>query len=180
MPILHRVSLAFVVLFALVGAACGDVPLAFHRAPISTHVTPSEHRTQPPPSRPPGKSAAQLAAERKLWIDTLTWNNVVAWNTAAGAYWPGATGTVSGMVCGGSLPACCTLTIESHGNPVAQNPISSASGLWQDLTSTWGDYGNFHNAKDAPPGTQNARNADIYANGAGWSNWKGDGCYPGG
>jgi hypothetical protein len=125
-------------------------------------------------------SPAQKRSDIQLWNATLLWDATVAWNTAAGVFWPGATGSVNGMACGGSLPSCCTLKIESHGNPVAQNPSSSASGLWQDLTSTWGYFDGKLNAKDATPGKQNERNAQIYANGAGWSNWVGDGCYPGG
>lgn len=125
-------------------------------------------------------AVAKRAAEVQLWVDTVTWDNTVAWNTAAGVFWPGTTGSVNGMVCGGPLPSCCTLTIESHGSPVAQNPISSASGLWQDLHDTWGGWAGFVEAKYAPAGTQNERNAQIYDWGRGWAAWKGDGCYPGG
>lgn len=125
-------------------------------------------------------AAAKRAADIRLWVQVTTWNNTVAWETALGHLYPGATGTYNGMACNGSLPACCTLAIESHGVASAQNPRSSASGLWQDLTSTWGMFRGYFNAKDAPAGTQNERNAQIYAYGAGWSNWKGDGCYPGG
>ncbi len=43
---------------------------------------------------------------------------------------------VNGYPCGGDLPPCYVLQRESKGNPVAQNPYSSASGLWQMINST--------------------------------------------
>jgi len=86
---------------------------------------------------------------------------------------------VNGYPCGGQLPSCCTLQHESGGQPRAENPVSSSSGLWQFLDSTWNNYGGFHHAADAPVSVQNARAAEVYANGAGASNWFGDGCYGG-
>ncbi len=91
-----------------------------------------------------------------------------------------ATNSVNGYPCGGDLPSCCTLQKESGGTPTAQNPVSSSSGLWQDTDSTWDNYKGYAHAKDAPPDIQNERNRQIWNNGAGWANWKGDGCYPGG
>lgn len=111
------------------------------------------------------------AHDVQLWEDTQKWNDAIVWNTAAGVYWPGTTGTVNGKVCGGTLPDCYILQRESKGDPTAQNPTSTASGLWQDLDSTWGGYDGFVHAKDAPAGTQNARNAEVWAGGAGASNW---------
>jgi len=93
---------------------------------------------------------------------------------------PGSTGFVNGYPCGGPLPNCCTLRIESGGNPTAQNPHSSASGLWQFMHDTWAGYGGYSEAKYAPPEVQNQRAIEVFAGGAGWGNWKGDGCYPGG
>lgn len=48
-------------------------------------------------------------------------------------------------------------TKESNWNPTAQNPSSSASGIWQMITSTWQAYKNagpWPYAKNAPPGEQ--------------------------
>lgn len=126
--------------------------------------------------QPVGPTPAQI----KLWNDTVLWNNTVKWNTAAGVFFVGATSSFNGFVCGGVLPSCCTLEKESHGTPTAQNPSSSASGLWQFMHDTWGGYGGFMEAKYAPPGTQNERAAQVFAGGAGWGAWAGDGCYPGG
>lgn len=73
--------------------------------------------------------------------------------------------------CGGPLPPCYVLARESGGNPRAQNPHSSASGLWQFVDGTWAGYGGYAHAKDAPITVQNARAAQVWAGGAGASNW---------
>lgn len=177
-------SVAFA-LTVLLAAGCGGPPLDRLVATPTPPVQEASARPKPVIHRPKAAvvdqaAVAQHAADVKLWVEVTTWNNVVAWETALGELFPGSTSTYNNMACGGSLPSCCTLQIESNGFPWAQNPISSASGLWQDLTSTWGGFGGFPNAKDAPAGTQNLRNSVIWAWGAGWSNWKGDGCYPGG
>lgn len=52
---------------------------------------------------------------------------------------------------------------ESAGSPTAkinykaQNPISTASGGFQFLDTTWNDYRGYKRAKDAPPSTQKRR-----------------------
>jgi hypothetical protein len=59
---------------------------------------------------------------------------------------------------------------ESRFNPIAQNPTSTASGLGQDINSTWREamqglgYGDVYpTAKSAPPPVQNAANIWIQA-----------------
>jgi len=73
--------------------------------------------------------------------------------------------------CGGSLPPCYVKARESGGSYSAQNPTSSASGAWQFLDSTWNGYGGYARAADAPPAVQDARAAQVWAGGAGCSNW---------
>lgn len=88
-------------------------------------------------------------------------------------------GSVNGYPCGGALPSCCTLRAESGGDPTAQNPSSSSSGLWQFTHDTWAGYGGYSEAKYAPAAVQNARAVQVFAGGSGASNWFGDGCYNG-
>ncbi|MFI5240363.1 MAG: hypothetical protein ACHQUB_01490 [Candidatus Saccharimonadia bacterium] len=65
---------------------------------------------------------------------------------------------------------------ESNGNPTAQNPISSASGLFGFLDSTWNHFGGYVHARQAPPIIQWVRFFQVFADGKGASNWRGDGC----
>lgn len=46
---------------------------------------------------------------------------------------------------------------ESGGNPTAQNPSSTASGLFQFLDSTWAGYGGYSRAMYAPQSVQEAK-----------------------
>lgn len=73
--------------------------------------------------------------------------------------------------CGGDLPPCYVLQRESGGNPKAENPTSTASGLWQFVDGTWNNFGGYHHASDAPVSVQNARAREVWANGAGASAW---------
>jgi hypothetical protein len=84
----------------------------------------------------------------------------------------GATGEVNGYPCGGQLPTCRVLACESGGNPLAENPSSTASGLWQILDSTWNGFGGYSHAAHAPVDVQNAKAAALWANGAGASHWR--------
>jgi len=46
---------------------------------------------------------------------------------------------------------------ESGGSYTAQNSRSTASGKYQFLNSTWGGYGGYKRAADAPPAVQDAK-----------------------
>jgi hypothetical protein len=73
--------------------------------------------------------------------------------------------------CGGDLPPCYVMMRESRGDIRAENPVSTASGKWQFLDSTWGGYGGYSHAADAPESVQDARAREVWAGGAGASNW---------
>jgi len=60
---------------------------------------------------------------------------------------------------------------ESGGNIRAQNPTSSASGKWQFIASTWAGFGGYSEAYLAPESVQDAKAAQLWANGAGCGHW---------
>lgn len=97
---------------------------------------------------------------------------LLAFVPPAGAHSVSTTGTVNGYPCGGDLPPCYVLYRESRGNPTAQNPVSSASGLWQFVHGTWGHYRGFYEAKYAPWQVQNERARTVWAGGRGCSHWR--------
>jgi len=133
--------------------------------PVQQHHSYVRVIVAPPP---PVQIMATTSPSMCGWNDRNCWHHV------------GQTvGSINGMPCGGDLPSCCTLRFESGGNPVAQNPHSSASGLWQDMHDTWGGYAGVSEAKYASVKDQNDRNRILFAGGAGAHNWYGDGCYNG-
>jgi len=72
--------------------------------------------------------------------------------------------------------AACIVTRESGGNPVAQNPVSTASGLFQDLDTTWNGYMGYAHAKDAPVAVQIEFNQQLSDYGRNLLPWAADGC----
>lgn len=79
--------------------------------------------------------------------------------------------TPSSGRCGGNLPPCYVMNRESGGSLTAQNPTSTASGKWQFLDSTWNGYGGYSSAAEAPESVQDAKAIEVWAGGAGCSNW---------
>lgn len=53
---------------------------------------------------------------------------------------------------------------ESHGNATAANPHSTASGLYQYTDPTWGNFGGYRRAMDAPPDVQTQKFKQDFAN----------------
>lgn len=128
------------------------------------------------------------------WAAVQEWNKAVARNEAlrqaeeakrqtprlrevqraasgGGSYHGNPAGSVNGYPCGGDLPPCYVLQRESRGNPGAENPVSSASGLWQFIDGTWNGFGGYSHASDAPPDVQNEKARQTWAGGAGAGHW---------
>lgn len=75
---------------------------------------------------------------------------------------------------GGSLPPPSVQRCETRGSAdpyKAENPTSSASGGWQITDGTWGGYGGYDHAADAPPEVQDERARQLWAGGRGSSHW---------
>ena len=75
----------------------------------------------------------------------------------------------------------CVRAHESGGNYRAENPISTASGAYQFLDSTWrtmsarAGHSGWGHAADAPPHVQDA--VAVYTVNSGWASaWNGTGC----
>ena len=75
----------------------------------------------------------------------------------------------------------CVRRHESGGNYQAENPVSTASGAYQFLDSTWrtmsarAGHSGYGHAADAPPHIQDA--VAIHTVNSGWSSaWNGTGC----
>jgi hypothetical protein len=75
----------------------------------------------------------------------------------------------------------CVRRHESGGNYQAKNPVSTASGAYQYLDSTWrtmsarAGHSGYGSARSAPPWVQDA--VAVYTVNSGWSSaWNGTGC----
>lgn len=75
--------------------------------------------------------------------------------------------------CGGSLPSCAVMACESRGNLTVRNyEGSSATGKWQITKGTWGGYGGYAEARDAPESVQDEKARQLWAGGAGKGHWR--------
>lgn len=67
--------------------------------------------------------------------------------------------------------AACIAKYESGGNPRAQNPHSTASGLFQFINGTWNNFGGYARAMYAPVSVQLKKFYIVWNNGRGAGNW---------
>lgn len=67
--------------------------------------------------------------------------------------------------------AACIAKYESGGNPRAQNPHSSASGLFQFVDGTWNHFGGYARAMYAPVSVQLQKFYIVWNGGRGAGNW---------
>lgn len=67
--------------------------------------------------------------------------------------------------------AKCIAHFESSGNPKAENPYSTASGLFQFVDGTWNNFMGYRRAKDAPINVQLRKFYIVWDGGRGASNW---------
>lgn len=67
--------------------------------------------------------------------------------------------------------ASCIAKYESGGNPRAQNPHSTASGLFQFIDGTWNHFGGYARAMYAPVSVQLKKFYIVWDGGRGAHNW---------
>lgn len=121
----------------------------------------------PEPRRGSHQTRTQLRWRK--WQDELMLTKVKDFFAALSLKKIAATAIGTGLLVGGlaftAVPASATTSVnwnaiiqcESGGNPTAQNPHSSASGLYQIIDGTWDHYDGYARAKDAPASVQTAK-----------------------
>ena len=67
--------------------------------------------------------------------------------------------------------AGCIAKYESGGNPRAENPTTTASGLYQFVDGTWNNYGGYSRASLAPASVQTEKFYQVWNGGQGAGNW---------
>lgn len=77
---------------------------------------------------------------------------------------------------GGSagFPGECIIDHESRN--AGTYTTANGDGAYQIIPSTWGGYGGYGQASDAPPAVQDERALQLWANGAGGRHWHGTNC----
>lgn len=115
-------------------------------APPTT--APAPPPTEPPPTAPPEPTTASP-------VDCGPWWDLIH------AYF------------GDAAPKACAVVGCETGytwDPTIENPRSTASGLFQDLDSTWNGHGGYSRAMYAPVEMQVAFNYNLYLQ-RGWQPW---------
>jgi hypothetical protein len=82
-----------------------------------------------------------------------------------------STGSHGGVCNGIDLPPCYVVQRESGFNPAAENPVSTASGLYQFVDGTWAGFGGYSHAAYAPVSVQVAKARQVWAMGRGCGHW---------
>lgn len=77
--------------------------------------------------------------------------------------------------CGGDYPPCWVAERESHGDYTAVNPTGcdgrTCGGKWQFDPLTWGGFGGYEFAQDAPPQLQDEKAKELWNGGKGCGHW---------
>lgn len=167
------VAILFVGAFVAFGHSGG--PAIAEAATVKVPVTsPTPIRRTPPTTTTPPTTVAPVTAPAPTAPPTteppVTAPPVTAPPVTAAPVPAEPQGSAPGA-CGGDLPPCCVMMIESGGNPQAVNSSSGASGKWQFMDNTWQGYGGYANAADAPESVQDARAVEVWAGGAGAGRW---------
>jgi len=108
------------------------------------------------------KVKAEKAAKAKLHNKTVQAKKVV--KKVHKTYTKAKKVSLSGI-------ASCIAKYESGGNPRAQNPHSSASGLFQFVDGTWNNFGGYARAMYAPISVQLQKFYIVWDGGRGAGNW---------
>ena len=134
--------------------------------------TPRPVVTAPPTTHPAPPTTQYVAPPTTQYVAPPTTQYVAPPTTQAPAPTTQAAPPQQGSGrCGGNLPPCYVMQRESGGSLTARNPTSSAAGKWQFLSSSWGGYGGYASADQAPESVQDARAAQLWAGGSGCSHW---------
>lgn len=168
----QALALSVVALFS-VGVAQFQTPYSL----ASTRIAPQPQQATPEPSESPTPSPTPQSTPKPSPKPTEPpkpdwWGTHAPYGETGYRFHHEPGDGQRGYPCGGKLPTCHILECESGGNPKAENPRSSASGLWQFLDSTWDHYGGYHHASDAPASVQNDKAVELWNGGSGRRHWR--------
>jgi hypothetical protein len=152
----------------------------------------AEAAPKPAPTATDWKAVIQRQRnERLYWAEVIRQQQRraadTAWQARVAAYWAALHAPYPHGLCGGDLPPCWVVHRESKGDiriwnggcyaPVGwtgrRSPCggSTASGKFQFIRGSWGNFRGYLNAADAPERVQDDRARQLYDHGRGGSHW---------
>lgn len=162
----------FAALVAIPQSQAGAQPVTTRPAQAGRTTT---HRD---PCRPGDTPCWRNHINRRIWMAEVArqqrYARLLAYAAAVAASQCWGYGCVQGIrVCGGDLPTCPIVWRESRFDPHAENPTSTASGLYQFIDGTFATCRTgYRHASSAPVSVQVSCARQIWNHGRGASHWR--------
>lgn len=167
---MRRLLPCFIALFFVFSQAQAKEPVPWHQFKANRVQEETKERLQIPKLLP--QLLPEIKHDYAEWQEA--WSNKLEAKEQAESFQsePADSSSVQSLYVTGSyaIPTYIVMC-ESGGDYLAENAISSASGAYQIIDSSWAGYGGYYHASDAPPSVQDAKAALMWAGGAGASHW---------